>query len=73
MAFKNQSTTSMCGQQSVRKQTDEHTDRQIDGWTYPAERDHVESVPSSVELIKEVIVGSVRSVIHLQFTAGIPA
>lgn len=36
----------------------------------PAERDHVECVPSSVEFIKEVIVGAVRGVIHLQLTAG---
>ncbi len=40
--------------------------------TYPAERDHVECVPSSVEFIKEVIVGAVRGVIHLQLTAGSP-
>lgn len=39
---------------------------------YPAERDHVECVPSSVELIKEVIVGAVGGVVHLQLTAGIP-
>lgn len=40
--------------------------------TYPAERDHVECVPSSVEFIKEVIVGAVRGVIHLQLAAGSP-
>lgn len=40
--------------------------------TYPAERDHVECVPSSVEFIKEVIVGAVRGVIHLQLSAGSP-
>lgn len=41
--------------------------------TYPAERDHIECVPSSVEFIKEVTVGAVRGVIHLQLAAGNPA
>lgn len=35
----------------------------------PAERDHVKCVPPPVELIKEVIVGAVGCVVHLQLTA----
>lgn len=37
--------------------------------THPAEGHHIEGVPSSVDLIKEVAVGAVWGVIHLQLIA----
>jgi len=39
---------------------------------HPAEGHHVEGVPSTVELVKEVAVGAVRCVVHLQLTARAP-
>lgn len=43
--------------------------RQVE--TYPAERYHVESVATTVDLIKEVTVCMMRSVVHLQLAARI--
>lgn len=46
------------------------TVRQVE--THPAERHYVESVATTIELIKEVTVGMVRCVVYLQFAARIP-
>lgn len=40
--------------------------------THPAKRHHVESVAAAIDFIKEVTVGEMRCVVHLQLTAGIP-
>lgn len=40
--------------------------------THPAKRHDVESVAAAIDFIKEVTVGAMRCVVHLQLTAGIP-
>lgn len=40
--------------------------------THPAKRHDVESVAAAIDFVKEVTVGAMRCVVHLQLTAGIP-
>lgn len=40
--------------------------------THPTERHHVESVATAIDFIKEVTVGEMGSVVHLQLAARIP-
>lgn len=41
--------------------------------TYPSERHDIESVATTIDLIKEVAVGVMRCVVYLQLVAMIPA
>ena len=40
--------------------------------THPAERHHVESVAATVQLVEEVAVCVMRSVVNLQLVARVP-
>lgn len=40
--------------------------------THSAERDHIEGVSSSIDLIKKTAVSAVRGVVDLQLVSGVP-
>lgn len=49
-----------------------HKRKDMNKSTHSAERDHVERVPSPVDLIKEIAVGAMRGVVDLQLIACVP-
>ena len=57
-------------QQTISHLNSESSSRRNE--TYPSERHHVESVGTTIELIKEVAVDVLRCVVYLQLSAWIP-